>query len=86
MCSLLATVTAERKLMKTVLGRVNVVRRDVGLFGEGRPVEGKGKMSLWVTTDARRIPVRARMSSDLGQLDIRLKSVSNAPPAEPQRK
>jgi hypothetical protein len=81
-----ATVMAEPKRMKTPLGKVAVVRVEVELFGEGRPVEGEGKMSLWITDDARRIPVRARMSSDIGMLDIKLKSVTTNPPADPQRK
>lgn len=69
------TVTNERKKMKTVLGKVSVVRVDIDIFGPGRPVEGKGKMSLWVTDDESRIPVKARLSHDMGQLDITLKSV-----------
>lgn len=69
------TVTNERKKMKTVLGKVSVVRLDIDIFGPGRPVEGKGKMSLWVTDDDSRIPVKARLSHDMGQLDITLKSV-----------
>ena len=72
------TVTAERKAMKTALGRVSVVRLDVGIFGKDRPLEGDGKLAIWVTTDARRVPVRARMSSDLGQLDIKLKKSPTA--------
>ncbi|HWS53542.1 MAG TPA: DUF3108 domain-containing protein [Pyrinomonadaceae bacterium] len=68
-------VVAEKKKLKSVLGRVSVVRLDVELFGEGRPIEGKGKMSLWVTSDERRVPVKARLSHDLGQLDITLKSI-----------
>ena len=68
-------VTNERKKMKTVMGKVSVVRVDVDIFGPGRPVEGTGKMSLWVTDDESRIPVKARLSHDMGQLDITLKSV-----------
>jgi hypothetical protein len=70
--------------LKTVLGKVSVVRLDLELFGENRPVEGKGQMSIWLTTDARRIPVKARMSSDMGQIDIKLKKYSNA--AAPARR
>jgi len=70
-----AQVFAEKKKMKSVVGRVSVVRIDVDIFGEGRPVEGKGKMSLWVTDDERRLPLKARLSHDLGQLDITLKRV-----------
>jgi Protein of unknown function (DUF3108) len=68
-------VVAEKKKVGSVLGKVSVVRLDVELFGEGRPIEGKGKMSLWVTNDERRVPVKARLSHDLGQLDITLKSI-----------
>jgi hypothetical protein len=75
-------VMAEKKKMKSVLGKVSVIRLDVDLFGPGRPVEGKGKMSIWVTDDARRIPVKARLSHDMGQLDLTLKRVSLATVAE----
>jgi hypothetical protein len=74
-----ARVVAEKKKMKSVLGKVSVVRLDVELFGEGRPVEGKGKMSLWITDDERRVPIKARLSHDMGQLDITLKSIQRAP-------
>lgn len=71
-----ATVVAEKKKMKSVLGKVEVVRVDVELFGPGRPVEqGKGKMSIWVTSDERHVPVKARLSHDIGTLDITLKSI-----------
>jgi hypothetical protein len=70
-----AKVVAEKKQMKTPLGKVSVVRVDIELFGEQRPVEGKGQMSMWVTNDARRLPVRAKLSSDLGTLVISLKSI-----------
>jgi hypothetical protein len=33
-------------------------------------------MSLWLTDDARRLPVRARVSTDLGTIDITLKNFS----------
>lgn len=73
-----ATVVSEKKKMKSVLGKVSVVRLDLDIFGEGRPVEGKGKMSLWITNDERRIPVKARLSHDMGQLDITLKSIKRS--------
>jgi hypothetical protein len=64
-----------------VLGKVSVVRIDVDLFGPGRPVEeGKGKMSIWVTDDERRVPIKARLSHDIGQLDLTLKSMQREEP------
>jgi hypothetical protein len=81
-----ATVVAEKKKMKSVLGKVEVVRVDVELFGPGRPVEdGKGKMSIWVTSDDRHVPVKARLSHDIGTLDITLKSVQREEPQVAQR-
>jgi len=76
-----ATVVAEKKKMKSVIGKVSVVRIDVEIFGPGRPVEeGKGKMSIWVTDDERRIPIKARLSHDIGQLDLTLKSMQREEP------
>ncbi|HVF56031.1 MAG TPA: DUF3108 domain-containing protein [Pyrinomonadaceae bacterium] len=74
-----AKVVAEKKKMKSVIGKASVVRIDIDLFGEGRPVEGKGKMSLWVTNDDRRLPLRAKLSNDMGTLEINLKSVNKTP-------
>jgi hypothetical protein len=71
-----AVVAAEKKPMRSVLGKTAVVRLDVELFGPGRPIEqGKGKMSIWVTSDERHVPLKARLSVDMGQLDITLKSI-----------
>lgn len=73
-------VSAERKKMKSVVGRVSVVRVDVEMFGKGRLVEDEGKMSIWMTDDARRLPVRARISSSPGTIDITLKKFSGSLP------
>lgn len=81
-----ATVFAEKKKMKSVLGKVEVVRVDVELFGPGRPVaDGKGKMSIWVTSDERHVPIKARLSHDIGTLDITLKSIQREEPLVAQR-
>lgn len=66
----------ERKRMKTPLGKTETLRLDVGLFGPDRLIQGrKGQMSLWLTDDARHIPVRAHLDTDEGALDIKLKQV-----------
>ena len=67
----------EKKKMKTVLGQVWTVRVDPDLFGEGRLVQSKGKMSIWLTDDARHIPVQARISGDMGTLNIKLKRMTH---------
>lgn len=65
----------ERKRMNTVLGRVNTVRVEPALFGENGLIRGKGRLSLWITEDSRRLPVKAQLKVDFGTFDIKLKKV-----------
>jgi hypothetical protein len=69
-------VGARKKRIKSVVGNVQTVRVDIGIFGADRLVDRKGEMTLWITEDARRLPVRARLSTDIGTIDITLKKVS----------
>lgn len=69
-------VGARTKRMKSVVGRVQTIRVDIEIFGADRLVDRKGEMTLWITDDARRIPIRARVNTDIGTLDINLKKVS----------
>jgi hypothetical protein len=41
-------------------------------------IEDKGKMTLWITEDVRRIPVRARIDTKFGRVDVKLKTISNS--------
>ena len=71
----------EKKRIKTILGRVNVVRVDPDLFGPDRLIYNeKGQFSLWLTDDSRHIPVSGRIKTDYGTFDIKLKRVVNNPP------
>lgn len=66
----------EQKRMKTILGRVNVLRVNPELFGPDRLIDKeKGEFSIWVTDDERHIPVRARVKTDYGNFDIKLKRI-----------
>jgi len=65
----------ETKKIKTILGEVEAVRVEPELFGEDRMVRGKGQLTIWFTTDARHIPVRAQIKHEMGTLDITLKSL-----------
>jgi hypothetical protein len=72
----------EKKRMKTVLGRVDAFRVNAELFGPERLIDKeKGEFSIWITDDARRIPVRGRVKTDYGTFDIKLKRVIITPPA-----
>jgi hypothetical protein len=66
----------ERKRMKTVLGKVNVLRVEADLFGDRRMVRGEGRFSVWVTDDSRHVPIRAQVKIDFGTFDIKLKRVT----------
>jgi hypothetical protein len=72
----------EKKRMKTVLGRVDVLRVNPELFGPGRLIdENEGEMSLFVTADERHIPIGGRVKTEYGTFDIKLKRVITNPPA-----
>ena len=68
----------EKKRMKTVLGRVEVVRVDPQIHGPDGMVRGKGQFSIWLTNDSRRIPVSAKIKTEYGTFDITLRKVVTA--------
>ncbi len=70
-----AVAVVERKQLNTVLGRINAVRIDPSLFGEDGFAR-RGSLSIWITDDSRRLPVKAQLKVDLGTFDIKLKRVS----------
>jgi hypothetical protein len=66
----------EKKRMKTILGRVNVLLVNPELFGPDRLIEQEdGEFSIWITDDARHIPVAGRVKTDYGTFDIKLKRI-----------
>ena len=71
----------EKKRMKTILGRVDVLRVNPELFGPERLIDDeKGEFSIWITDDAHHIPVAGRVKTDYGTFDIKLKRIVNNPP------
>lgn len=69
-------VVAAREQQQTVLGKVWCFRLEPEIFGPKRLIERDGKMEIWMTDDARRIPVRARINTEYGTIDVKLKSVT----------
>jgi len=68
-------VTA-REQQKSILGKIWCYRVEPEIFGANRIVEEKdGKMILWITDDARRIPVRTQISASIGKVEVKLKEV-----------
>ena len=72
----------EKKKMKTAVGKVNAFRIEPDLFGpEGMLDDEKGQFSIWISDDEKRIPVSARVKTEYGTFDIKLKRVVYNPPA-----
>lgn len=70
----------EKKRMKTVLGRVDVLRVNAELFGPDRLIDSeKGEFSIWITDDERHVPVAAKVKTDYGTFDIKLKRIITNP-------
>ncbi|MBK8150972.1 MAG: DUF3108 domain-containing protein [Acidobacteria bacterium] len=70
-------VTA-REVQKSVLGRLMCFRVEPEVFGNNRLIEQKGSMVIWITDDERRIPVRSRINSEYGKIEVKLKRVEPA--------
>lgn len=79
------TVT-KRETQSTIFGKVSCLRVEPDIFGPGKLIEQKGKMVIWFTDDARRIPVRGEVSTEYGKGIARLKTYqkgTSITPAKP---
>jgi hypothetical protein len=69
-------VTA-REQQRSIFGKLWCFRIEPQVFGPNRLIEREGDMTIWITDDARRLPVRSVVNSPYGKIDIRLKSAKN---------
>lgn len=69
-------VTA-RERVKTIFGKVWCLKVEPEVFGPERLIDREGSMVIWLTDDARKIPVRALVHSPVGKVDIKLKAAKN---------
>jgi hypothetical protein len=70
-------VVVAREQQKTMLGKVWCYRLEPEVFGPGRMIESKGKLTIWITDDAKRLPVRAHINT-VYEVDVRLKTISTS--------
>lgn len=61
-----------REQQKSIFGKVWCWRVEPEVFGRNRLIEKTGNMSLWITDDARRLPVRAQINSSIGRVEVKL--------------
>jgi hypothetical protein len=71
-------VTA-RERKKSVLGKKWCFRVEPEVFGENRLIERDGDMTIWITDDKSRIPIRSNINTNIGKIVVKLKKVSYAP-------
>lgn len=69
----LPVVVTGREQVDSPLGKQWCFRIEPEVFGRGRLIEQKGKMVIWMTEDSRRIPVKGRIDSQYGKIEIKLK-------------
>ncbi len=69
-------VTA-RELQRTIFGKQWCFRVEPEVFGPNRLIEREGSMIIWITDDARRLPVRSQVNSPYGRIEIKLKTAKN---------
>lgn len=64
------------KRMGTAAGRVNTLRVEPAIFDGNREVRPRGNLTVWLSDDARHLPVKAQVKAPIGTIDIKLKRVS----------
>jgi hypothetical protein len=70
-------VAGKREDVKVDAGRFKTIRLDAKIF-DGRYIQRSGEMLIWVTDDARRTPVRARIKTNGATVSIELKRVKQS--------
>ena len=66
-----------KEVQNTAIGKIECFRLEPAVFGPGRFIETKGSMIIWITDDARRLPVRSVINANIGKIDIKIKSITN---------
>lgn len=69
----------KRERQSTILGKVWCFRLEPEVFGTNRLIEQDGSMIIWITDDARRLPVRSQIKVSLGKIEIKLRRILSQP-------
>ena len=64
------------KKTNTAVGRVDTITIEPAIFDGEREVRPRGALTISMTDDARHLPVKAQVKSNIGTIDITLKRVS----------
>lgn len=66
---------AARERKKSILGKKWCFRIEPEIFGDGRFIEQKGSLVLWITDDENRVPIRAEIETKIGDITIKLEKI-----------
>ncbi|MFZ1701653.1 MAG: DUF3108 domain-containing protein [Pyrinomonadaceae bacterium] len=69
-------VVTGRERLGTNIGKAWCWRIEPEVFGKGRLIEQKGRMIIWIFDDPTRVPVKARIDSQYGKIEIKIKSAT----------
>jgi Protein of unknown function (DUF3108) len=78
-------VTA-REQKKSILGKKWCFRVEPQVFGENRLIERDGDMTIWITDDKSRIPIRSTINTSIGKIVVKLKKISYGNDRKPAAK
>jgi Protein of unknown function (DUF3108) len=67
-------VTA-REQQNSILGKIWCFRVEPQIFGIGRFIEQKGSMIIWISDNAKRLPIRSTINANIGKLEVKLKKI-----------
>ncbi len=68
-----------REMQKSILGKTWCWRVEPEIFGENRMIEQEGSIIIWITDDIRRLPVRSKIDSSFGIIEVRLRKIETLP-------
>jgi hypothetical protein len=69
-----------REQQKTIFGKLWCFKIEPQVFGPNRLIEREGDLTIWITDDERRLPVRSVVNSPYGRIEIKLKTAKNLRP------
>ncbi len=61
-----------REQQNTILGKIMCFRLEPQVFGKGRIIESNGEMMIWITDDARRIPIRSTIKTSISKFSVKV--------------
>jgi hypothetical protein len=72
-------VVGKREEIKVRAGRFKAIQLDAKIF-DGRYIRRSGEMKVWISDNAQRVPLRAKVKTSGVTITVGLKRLQTAPP------